>query len=353
MIFGRALQGAGAIGSTTLAMVADLTRDENRSKAMAVMGLTIGFAFSIAMILGPMINSWFHLAGIFWATAGFAMIGLVLLLTTVPTPPKVLIHPDAEIEKNKFKHIFQNKQLLRLDAGIFSMHAILTALFIAIPILLTRTLGLSEPQQIITYLVVLALAFMTMFPLIIIAEKQRKMKPIFLLAITTVMLTQFLLFFLPDNITIISILLFFFFVAFTVLEASLPSLVSKIAPIRHKGTAMGIYSTSQFLGIFVGGALGGWILGHFGTHGIFIFCTLIAVAWLLVAMSMQQPPYLSTLILEAGPKSTQVPETLNHQLRKLPGVAEVAILTAENLVYLKIDKKIVDVNELRKLIEEV
>ncbi len=350
MILGRALQGTGAIGSTALAMVADLTRDENRSKAMAIMGLTIGSAFSVAMILGPIIFSWFHLSGIFWTTASLAIVGL-LLLTTVPKPPKVIFHPDVEVKTNNLRSVFKNKQLLRLNVGIFSMHAMLTATFIAIPILFTHVLGLSALHQIITYLVVLVLAFITMIPLIIIAEKKRKMKAIFLLAIITLLISQSLLFFWHDKVIAITILLFFFFAAFTLLEASLPSLVSKIAPIRYKGTAMGVYSTSQFLGIFVGGSLGGWILGHFGIHGVFLFCALVAIAWLSIALSMQRPPYLSTLILEAGPKSTQDPKLLNHQLRSIPGVTEVSIIAEENLIYLKVDKKIVDENELRKLIE--
>jgi len=351
IILGRILQGAGAIGSTTLAMVSDLTRDENRSKAMAMMGLTIGFAFSIAMVLGPIIYSWFRLSGIFWATSGFAVVGLLLLIT-VPTPPKVRFHPDIERKTNNLKSVFKNGQLLRLDWGIFSMHAMLTATFIAIPILFTQVLGLSETHQIITYLVVLTLAFVTMVPLIILAEKKRKMKAIFLLAIATLLLSQSFLFFLHSSAIAIGILLFFFFAAFTLLEASLPSLVSKIAPIRYKGTAMGVYSSSQFLGIFIGGCVGGWTFGHFGIHGIFLFCALIAFSWLIIASTMQRPPYLSTLIFQWGPKNTQDPGALSQRLRSIPGVAEVAIITEENLIYTKVDKKIVDDNELRKLMEE-
>ena len=350
MILGRALQGTGAIGSTTLAMVADLTRDENRSKAMAMMGLTIGAAFSVAMVFGPILYSWFHLAGIFWTTAGLAVIGLLLLIT-IPTPAKVILHPDVELEPKSIRGIFKNKQLLRLNWGIFSMHAMLTATFIAIPILFTRVLGISQVQQIITYLVVLVLAFVTMVPLIIISEKKRKLKSIFLLAIATLFVTQGFLFLLHDKALAIAILLFFFFAAFTLLEASLPSLVSKIAPIRHKGTAMGIYSTSQFLGIFIGGSFGGVILGDFGLDGIFIFCAIIAIVWLIIAASMKQPPYLSTLIFEAGAESMQNPTTFTHQLRSIPGVAEVSIVTAEGLVYLKVDRKIVDEDELRKRVE--
>jgi len=352
MILGRALQGAGAIGSTALAMVADLTRDENRSKAMAMIGLTIGSSFSIAMILGPIIFAWFHLSGIFWVTAGLGLIGLIILVI-IPSPAKVIPHPDIEMETGKFKSVFKNGQLVRLDWGIFSMHAMLMATFIAIPILFTHTLGLSPTHQIITYLVVLVLAFSSMVPLIIIAEKKRKMKGIFLLAIFMLLVSQTLLFLLHDMAISISILLFLFFAAFTLLEASLPSLVSKIAPIRYKGTAMGVYSTSQFLGIFVGGSLGGLIFSHYGTHGIFLFCALLALAWLIIASSMKHPPYLSTLIFEASEKSTQVADELNHQLKSIPGVAEVALISAEKLIYLKVDRKIVDENELRKVIEGV
>lgn len=348
LIIGRALQGTGAIGSTTLAMVADLTRDENRSKAMAFIGLCIGASFSIAMVLGPIINSWFNLSGIFWTTAGMACLGLCLL-SKVPTPPTLVVHTDVEIKPNRIKTVFKNTQLLRLDLGIFSLHLMLTALFVAIPILLTNKLQFSELQQTATYLIVLLCAFMAIIPFIIYSEKKRRMKLIFLTAISLLLTSQTLLYFFHNQFITIAILLFIFFAAFTLLEASLPSLISKIAPIQYKGTAMGIYSTSQYLGIFVGGSLGGIIFGYYGINGVFLFCSAIALLWLVIASTMKQPPYLSTLIFKATHNDTEIHEELNN----IPGILEVSYSPTEKLIYTKVDKKIISENELRKRIEEV
>ena len=348
LILGRAIQGMGAIGSTTLAFIADLTRDENRSKAMALIGLSIGMAFSAAMIIGPILFAWHQLSGIFWVTAIFAGIGLILLLR-IPKPPHLVLHDNSELKPSHLRNVFKNTQLLRLDFGIFSLHMILTALFIAIPILFTHIFEFSMWQQASTYLTVLLLSFITMLPFIIFAEKKRQMKPIFITAIAALMCTQTLLYFLSDNFIAIGALLFLFFTAFNLLEASLPSLVSKVAPIQYKGTAMGVYSTSQYLGIALGGSLGGYIFAHLGIHGIFFFCGLIALLWLLTAITMKQPPYLSTLIFEAYSKGTAI----NQKLSNFPGVAEVSYSPTENLIYTKVDKTLINENELRKCIEEV
>lgn len=184
LILGRALQGTGAIGSTVLALVADLTPVESRSKAMAFIGLSIGLAFTIAMIIGPVINHWFHLSGIFWLTALLALIGMTLI-SAIPTPPKLL-----KITEKKFSAVLHDKQLLRLNFGIFSLHAILTSLFIVIPIILTKQLLLTEWQQIILYLVILIVGFAFALPFIIIAEKKKKIKPVFVGAIIAILLSQ-------------------------------------------------------------------------------------------------------------------------------------------------------------------
>ena len=348
LILGRALQGTGAIGSTILAFVADLTQNESRNQAMAFLGLSIGIAFSAAMILGPLIFAWHQLSGIFWVTTGLAGLGLLLLLR-IPKPPVLLPHPDIEPVPGRFKATLQNTQLLRLDFGIFSLHLILTALFIAIPLLFTRVFDLSASQQTATYLIVLLLSFVAMLPLIIIAEKKRQMKTILVTAIALLLVTQILLSLLKTQALLIAALLFLFFTAFNLLEASLPSLVSKFAPIRAKGTAMGMYSTSQYLGIALGGGLGGYLLAQFGIHGIFIFCSVAALLWLLVAMTMQPPPYLSTLTFEANVKDSEITQKLNN----LTGVAEISYSPHEALIYMKVDRRKIDENELRKRVEEV
>jgi predicted MFS family arabinose efflux permease len=340
LCFARALQGSGAIGSTVLALLSDLTRDESRSKAMAFVGLAIGFAFTIAMILGPMINHYFHLAGIFTATALFALIGMGLLFL-IPTPPKPLKTTEKFV--SKFSSVLRNRSLLRLDAGIFFLHACLTALFIAIPILLTQQMQLSTQHQIFLYLIVLVFAFMFALPFIIVAEKKRKMRSVFIGAIATIFCAQLLLAIFYQHLAVTAFLLFVFFTAFTLLEATLPSLVSKIAPIQNKGAAMGLYSSSQFFGIFVGGSLGGLIYTHGNVMGIFAFCAGITLIWLCFAMFMQEPPYLSTLTFPM-----HHPESHYQHIRHIAGVMEVAVIPEEGMLYIKADKLKLDEPVLQK-----
>lgn len=350
LILGRAMQGAGAIGSTTLAFVADLTRDEDRSRSMAVIGLVIGLSFALAMILGPIINHGFGLSGIFWITAGLGAFGIILLLIVVPAPPQPIMHQDVESSPNRVTSVINDPQLLRLDLGIFTLHAILTAMFIVIPLLLAHMHQLVNFEQAWLYLGVLAISFATMVPLIIFAEKRHHLKGVMLGAISTLFFVQLCLLVWHDIIWVIVVLLIFFFAAFTLLEASLPSLTSKLAPIRSKGTAMGIYSTSQFLGIFIGGSLGGWLYNAFNVAGIFIFCATLCLIWLLFAVTMRTPPYLSTLIIAAPSGLADDIDALSLKLRSIPGVAEIAIVPEEDQVYLKVDRKIINEHELRNVI---
>ena len=348
IILGRAIQGAGAIGSTCIALVADLTRDENRSKAMAFIGLSIGTAFTIALILGPIIHSGFGLEGIFWATTLFALMGLVLLFVGIPTPPKLGSHIEDETVGRRFKAILTDPSLIRLDLGVACSHAILTATFIAMPILFTHNLVLSQWQQVWLYLIVLVTSFLAMVPFIIIAEKKRRMKLVFASAVGIMALSQLFLLQFQQHLMVIGATLFVFFTAFTLLEASLPSLVSKFAPIRNKGTATGIYSTAQFLGIFIGGVLGGWVHGQFGLNGIFLFCACIGVIWLVAALTMKQPPYLSTIIIAVPPTFSA---GLVEKTQRINGVAEAVWMPDDGLIYLKADRQIVSENELRNWIQ--
>lgn len=351
IILGRALQGAGAIGSTILAMIADLTRDEERSKAMALIGMVIGFSFAVALIIGPIINAWFQLGGIFWTTTIFAILGIVLIHTIVPTPPQPLPHLGAESHGN-FKKVIHNSALLRLDFSIFSLHCILTAMFIGIPIILTKTVNLTKHEQVFLYLITLLFAFIVALPLIIISEKKRQLKPFFISSISLLIICQLLLMAFHDSVFKIGFIIFLFFTAFTLLEAILPSLISKIAPISQKGTALGIYSCAQFCGIFLGGSIGGWIFGHFQWIGVLIFSIIIALLWLILAITMKNPPYLSTVILTIDHYLKQNLSSIKENINNIPGIYEVAVSTYENLIYLKIDNKIITEDELRKHIRE-
>ena len=244
-----------------------------------------------------------------------------------------------------------HRELLRLDIGVACSHAILMATFVAVPILLTHTLHLNQSHQITLYLIVLCLSFFAMAPFIIIAEKKRQMKTIFCGSVLLIAVTQCLLLFFHDTSVEVALMLFLFFTAFTLLEASLPSLVSKIAPIRLKGTATGIYSSSQFLGIFIGGTVGGWLYGQFQLEGIFLFGTITASIWFVLASTMKQPPYLSTFIFKLPPNVGQIP-SYYQTLLALKGVHEFALMADDDLIYIKADKQIISENELRNLVQQ-
>lgn len=348
IILGRALQGSGAIGSTVLALVADLTRDEQRSKAMAFMGLIIGLSFMLAMVLGPFVNALYALSGIFWLSACFALTGILLLYTIVPKPPKPYLDEAVEASPRRFQAVLKNKALLHLDISIAIQHALFTALFIAIPILLTHDLKLSPPQQTGLYLIVLILAFFAMIPFLLWGEKKQRMKMIFLSAIVLILFCQLLLLFFADHALILSLSLFLFFTAFTTLESCLPSMVSKISPIQSKGSAMGVYSSCQFFGIFGGGALGGLIFSHWGLTGLFLFTSLLATLWLLLSIRMQDPPYLSTLIFSCATLSSKQ----QASLKSLKGVQEIAWQSGEQLLYIKVDKTKTTEQQLRQHLEQ-
>ena len=294
-ILGRALQGTGAIGSTLIAMVADITREENRTKAMAVIGMVIGTSFMVAMVLGSWLNSYIGVSGIFWLTAGLALSGIVILYTAVPTPISTVSRPDDQTVPALFKSVLTQVELLRLDLGIFCQHAILTASFIVIPIALQQHLHWEKAEQWHFYLPLFLLSFLAMVPLIIFAEKKQQQKPIFLGAIVTIVIAQLALAAFHSDIWEFVAGLLIFFTAFNLLEANLPSLISKLAPAGSKGTAMGIYSTAQFLGIFFGGAFGGWLNQHYQLTGVFLGCSALAFGWLLVAFKMQKPQKASRL----------------------------------------------------------
>lgn len=337
IILGRAVQGAGAIGSTLIAFLADSTDDSQRMKAMAMIGMTIGLSFIVAMVLGPILNDVVGLSGIFWFTALLAGCGVFMVLC-LPTPTRHVFHRDAEPVLSLFTGILKNPELLRLDFGIFALHATLTALFIVVPMTLVHQLGMVADHQWVLYLPVLVIACACMFPLVIISEAKRCLKPLFIMAIAVITISTLGLSF-AHKLIFIAVGLCVFFIAFTFLEASLPSLISKIAPVGSKGTAMGVYSSAQFLGIFVGGTLGGFILSHCGMTSIYYFCAALGGLWFLVALGMRSPKYLSSKIVKLIHLDPAQLDVLEQQFLALKGVHEAMIAVDEKVAYLKVDKK--------------
>jgi MFS family permease len=343
VIIGRVLQGAGAVGSVILALVADLTTEENRTKAMAMVGITIGASFMVALVAGPIIANFIGVAGIFWLMVGLALVGIAITEFVVPNPRRVTVHRDAEAVPALIGSVLRNKELLRLDFGIFALHAMLTSSFLVVPGLLRGTLDVSVHDQWIVYLPVLLVSVAVMVPAIIVAEKHRRMKGVFVGAVAALAVSQAMLYVDAQNLFVLLAALIVFFSAFNVMEASLPSLITKAAPPDAKGTAMGLYSSSQFLGIFVGGVVGGWAHQHGGSAAVFALTAAIALLWLLAAATMVQPSYLTTRLVPIADGQASDAEGLAARLRQVPGVAEAVVIAEEKLAYLKVDSKAFDV----------
>jgi MFS family permease len=342
VIFGRVLQGSGAVGSVILALVADLTTEENRTKAMAMVGITIGGSFMVALVTGPILATFIGVDGIFWLMVGLAMIGIAITEFVVPNPRRVRVHRDAETVPGLMMAVLRNKELLRLDIGIFALHAMLTASFLVVPGLLRGTLDVSTHKDWMVYLPVLLVSIVVMVPAIIVAEKYRRMKGVFVCAVAALLVSQVMLYLGAGNFYVLLAALIIFFSGFNVMEASLPSLITKVAPPDAKGTAMGLYSSLQFLGIFVGGVVGGWANQTGGTTGVFALTAALALLWLLAAATMAQPSYLTTRLLPIGDGPAAEPESLAARLRQVPGVAMAVVIAEEKLAYLKVDSKSFD-----------
>jgi len=287
MIIGRLLQGGGAIGSVVLALIADLTAEKSRTKAMALVGMTIGFSFLVAIVTGPAIAGWIGVAGIFWLMAGLALAGIAITAFVVPAAPRPQVQPQAETVPALIGASLRNAQLLRLDFGIFALHAMLTASFLVLPSLLRGSLAVSSREQWLIYLPVLLVSVVVMVPAIIAAERYRRTKSVLVAAVAALAASQLMLALSGSNPYVVLAGLIVFFSGFNIMEASLPSLVTKTAPAGSTGTATGIYSSSQFLGIFAGGVVGGWVHQAAGTTAVFLFAAAVATVWLLVAATMR------------------------------------------------------------------
>jgi predicted MFS family arabinose efflux permease len=316
---------------------------------MAIIGMTIGLSFGVAVVVGPILNSWIGVPGIFWLTAGFALVAMGIVQFLVPHPTRTRLHRDTEAVPALFRKVLSNGQLLRLDFGILAQHAILTASFLAVPVILRDHAGVAQPHQWTIYLPVMAFSVVLMVPLIIVAEKYGKMKPVFLGGVTAIGLSQLLLLVWHARLWIIIPALLIFFTAFNLLEASLPSLISKLAPPESKGTAMGVYSSSQFLGIFVGGAVGGLVQQHFHTTGVFAMAAILAGLWLVAARGMNPSIGIASRILHVGEMTVEQARAMSDRLASIPGVRDAVVIGDEGVAYLKVDRERLDEQALGAL----
>jgi MFS family permease len=284
IIAGRVIQGAGAISAAVTALAADLTREQHRTKVMAMIGSTIGLVFALSLVAAPILYAWLGMSGIFWLTSAFALAAIVLLAKWVPAPP-----PPIHIERTAFSRVLLDPQLARLNFGVLALHVMQTALWVVVPPLLVDVGGLALAQHWQVYLPAVLLSFTVMVPAILMAERHGRMKAVFVAAIVSLLVVQAGLTWLAPGKYAIGLWLMVFFCGFNVMEAIQPSLISKLAPAADKGTALGIYNTTQSIGLFLGGMLGGGLLQHFGAGAVHLLCALLGLVWLSLAATMTPP----------------------------------------------------------------
>ena len=338
LVAARAIQGAGAVSAAVTALLADLTRDGVRTRAMAMIGLSIGLTFSISLVVAPMIADVVGVRGLFLLTGilTVASIGVVAFMT--PDPEFSKLHEDTQAQPARIGEVLKNRQLLNLDFGIFALHAAQMALFTALPFAMTQ-LGLEKIQHWKVYLPSTVAGLVVMVPLIIIGETRNRLKQVFILGIVCIAAAQIGLLSGMHSVWLITVYLIVYFIGFNVLEASLPSMVSKIAPSDLKGTAMGVYNTMQSVGLFAGGAAGGLLFQKYGFVGVFAFCSTLMLLWLVLAVLSPAPKPVKNLSYPVGSVWQGNQEGLYRALSELEGVEDISFSFDRQTVYIKVLQK--------------
>lgn len=337
LIVGRAVQGAGAISAAVTALLADLTREEHRTKAMAMIGAAIASAFAISLVAAPTLAEWIGLPGIFLLTGALGVFALIGVWKVIPNPTISRFHSDAEANAHRLPQVLQDPQLLRLNYGVFALHAAQMAMFTVMPLLLTKVGGVEVAHHWWIYLPVVLVGFVLMVPAIIYGEKKHHLKEIFLLAIALMFIAQLGMTLWMPSLTWIVVWLGVYFIAFNILEATQPSLISKIAPTAAKGTAMGVYNTCQAASMFIGSALAGYLYQHFQSPvPVFALCAGLMAIWLLVSWGMQAPLPVKTKMFHIGEEWSGDAALLSAKLGAIDGVKEAVVLLDERVALLKV-----------------
>ncbi|MDC9587827.1 MFS transporter [Xenorhabdus sp. XENO-10] len=348
IIIGRALQGTGAISAAIMALLSDLTREQNRTKAMAFIGISFGITFAFAIVIGPIITHQIGLNGLFWAIAILAGCGIFITLLAVPNTHKHSLNRESGIARDSFKRVLSDPQLLKLNFGILCLHTLLMSSFVALPLIMEKV-GFPPQQHWRVYLITTLISFVAVLPFIIYAETKRRMKQVFLLCIGMLFIAEAVLWSQGSHLWGIFAGIQIFFLAFNIMEAILPSLISKEAPAGYKGTAMGVYSTSQFLGVALGGGLGGMLYELQGASLVFMGGIALTALWFIISLTLRQPPYVSSIRLIL-PEQLSNPEVLEKKILAQAGVKDVVIAPEEFSAYIKVDTKLTNREQLEQIV---
>jgi len=342
VIIGRALQGAGAIAAVVLALISDLTRENQRTKAMAMIGMTIGLAFLLALIAAPFLEFFIGVKGLFLLTAFLGTGSMLVVWKVVPTPVQTF-NLEVRAVPRRMWSLLRHPHLLRLDLGIFILHFVLTAMFVVVPIILLEQLGLDIRDHWRVYVPALLGSIVLMVPMIILSSRKHLLLKIFIAAIAILIFAQGLLMIRPSGVMGMTFCLLFFFWGFNLLEAMLPSLVSRVAPAAGKGSAMGVYNTFQFLGVFFGGFIGGTLYGQLGIPAVFVVCALLLGTWIWLIKTAPELRLLDSLVVTVHDHAGM---DCKAMLEAVSGVEEVIFIEGESTAYLKVDKEKLDMDAL-------
>jgi len=350
VVIGRAIQGMGAIASAVLALAADLSREEQRPKVMATIGMFIGLSFAMAMVLGPVVAQAFGLSGLFWFTAVLTVLAMLMIQFMVPYSVNKAPRGDNVALPEQISKLIVNPQLFRLNTGVFILHMALTAIFVTLPKMFVES-GLALQQHWQLYLPTLLGSFVLMVPFMIIGIKKQKEKQMFAASVLLLALSLVLMWYLPISFVGLVVCVFLFFTAFNYLEATMPSILSRLAPAGVKGSVMGIYSSSQFLGAFTGGILGGAIISNFGAKTIFLVMAAFCILWFVLAMSMQALKKSKSFSFATDITCEERADEIAEHLSTMPGVIEATLVHTEAVAYLKIDEKVADLQAIKHLLK--
>jgi len=349
VIAGRAIQGAGAIAAPVTAFAADITREEHRTKAMAMIGGSIGLTFAVSLVAAPALYSIVGMDGIFSLTGVLSLAAVWVTLSVVPPEPSGPGDATRRWQPGMLGEVLRNVDQLRLNFGIFSLHAMQMAIFVVIPVAMVRYGGLAVTEHWKIYLPVVLGSFVLMAPPLFYAERRGRMKALFLASIVLMLAVECGLAVGYRNLHATIALLLAFFVAFNILEASLPSLVSRVAPSASRGTALGVYNTTQALGLFAGGAAGGWLARHFGDASVFVFGIATVALWLGAALGMRIP---GEAVERTFPIQAEAdPTALRNRLLRLRGVRDAAVAPEQRVARLTVYPESFDMDAAKKLIE--
>ena len=344
IVAGRALQGMGAVAAAVMALASDVTGETHRARVMALIGASIGAAFVLALVIGPMITAAAGISGLFWVTAAFAVLAIALLFVGVPAPPRMTHSGAAAIAG--LVTALRDRQMLRLNAGIFILHAVMVATFVALPIAMRDRAGIDVADHWKVYVGVLLASVVFTVPLIVLADRKSRSRFVMLLGIVLLGAALAGLAGATTGSIVLILCMVVYFTGFNTLEANLPAMVSRVAPMRARGAALGVYSTLQYLGAFAGGIAGGWLLGAGGENAVLAACAGLCVGWLLIAFGLREPRRLSVEQLPIGAVERESVDALTTRLLAVPGVIEAVVVVEERTAWLRVDRRNLDRDSL-------